>query len=361
MPSPKSIADQHRQDWEGRHQQSGATRRLFLKALGLGAAGLAAGGGAAWVAGEFNATTATAEELRAQLLAALEANALLQGDVSTAKSNLTLAVDQNAQLATTLASAQTESAGLQTQVATLQSQLEATNALLEAANLQMAQAKTLIALYDQLESLGLDALTREGLITLGQQLMATVESLPVVREGLALARTLLNDFETTLPTWEESLNWLSEQLGWLTAGLGLIEQAAGQAISATFTGLTEIFRSFVSFILDHLPFNIGAQTSETLTTTQVVIARLPGLVGDADTKIVKSFKSRVGRGDEGWGRTLIRPIREKALAPADKLAAALKDTETTFATALKAPVEAALEQRAELRATIAQFRADHQL
>lgn len=361
MPSPKSIADQHRQDWERTHHPSGATRRLFLKTLGLGAVGLAAGGGAAWVTGEFNTTTATAEELRAQLLAALEANAALQGEAGAAQSNLTLAVDQNAQLVTTLSGVQTEAASLQTHVTTLQSQLEATALQLEAANVQVAKAQTLIALYDQLESLGFDDLTREGLTNMGQQLMTTVESLPVVREGLALARTLLNEFEETLPSWEESLDWLGEQLGWLTAGLGLIEQAAGQVISATFTGLTEIFQGFITFILEHLPFNIGARTSETLNTTQVVIARLPSVVGEADTKIVKSFKSRVGRGETGWGRTLIRPLREKALSPADKLAASLKDTETTFTTALKAPVEAALEQRAALRAAIQQFRTENQM
>lgn len=361
MSTPKSIADQHRQEWAGRHKPSGSTRRLFLKTLGLGAAGLAAGGGAAWVAGEFNQTTATAEELRAQLLAALEANALLQTEAAATKSNLTLAVDQNAQLVTTLSAAQTEAAGLQTQVATLQSQLEATAQQLEAANVQAAKAQTLIAMYEQLESLGLDALTQEGLARMGQQLLTTIESLPVVRDGLALARSLLDNFEETLPAWEESLNWLSEQLGWLTAGLGLIEQAAGQVISATFTGLTEIFHGFVNFILEHLPFNIGTRASETLNTTQVVIARLPSVVGDADAKIVQSFKARVGQGDEGWSRTLIRPLRERALSPADKLAASVKDTEATFASALKTPLEATLEQRAALRAAIAQFRAENQL
>ncbi len=354
MSSPKSIADQHRQAWAGRPKPGGATRRLFLKTLGLGAAGLAAGGGAAWVTGEFNHASATADELRAQLLAALETNATLQGEVSATKSNLTLAVDQNAQLVTTLSSAQTEAASWQTQAATLQSQLETANA-------QLDKTQTLLTLYEQLENLGLDDLTREGLTNMGQQLVTTLESLPGVRDGLALARTLLTEFEATLPSWDESLDWLSEQLGWLSAGLGLIEQAAGQVISATFTGLTEIFQGFVNFILEHLPFNIGARTGETLTTTQVVIARLPSVLGEAEAKIVKSFKSRVGQGDEGWGRTLIRPLRERALTPADRLAASLKDTEITFATALKAPVEAALEQRAAVRAAITRFRAENQL
>lgn len=361
MPSPKSIADQHRQDWERTRPANGTTRRLFLKTLGLGAAGLAAGGGAAWVTGEFNHTTANAEELRAQLLTALESNTTLQGEVSAAKSNLTIAVDQNTQLVTTLSGAQAESATLKTQVATLQSQLDVTGLQLEAANAQIAKAQTLIALYDQLESLGFDDLTRAGLTDMGQQLLTTVESLPVVREGLALARTLLNDFEETLPGWDERLDWVSEQLGWLSAGLGLIEQAAGQVISSTFTGITEIFQGFVNFILEHLPFNIGIRTSETLNTTQAVIARLPSVLGDLDTRVVKSFKARVGQGEDGWGHTLIRPLREKALSPADRLAAALKDTETTYATALKAPVEAALAQRATLRAAIQKFRTENQM
>lgn len=361
MSTRKSIADQHRQAWERAHSPNGSTRRLFLKTLGLGAAGLAAGGGAAWVAGEFNHTTATAEDLRAQLLAALEANAALQGEASATQSNLTLAVDQNTQLVASLSSAQTETASLQSQVSTLQSQLETATTQLEAANAQAAKAQTLIALFDQLESLGFDDVTQAGLTAMGQQLVTTVESLPAVREGLALARSLLNNFEETLPSWDESLTWVSEQLGWLSAGLGLIEKAAGQVISTTFSGLTEIFQGFINFILDHLPFNIGARTTETLNTTQAVIARLPTVMGDLDTKVVKSFKSRVGPGEEGWSRTLIRPLREKALAPADQLADSLKDAEATFATALKGPVETALEQRAALRAAIAQFRAENQM
>jgi hypothetical protein len=44
-------ADIHRQAWTERN----ARRRLLLKALGLGVAGLAAGGGMAWTKSELDA------------------------------------------------------------------------------------------------------------------------------------------------------------------------------------------------------------------------------------------------------------------------------------------------------------------
>src|SRR5689334_25425325 len=98
-------AEAHRQAWA---ERSGR-RRLLLKAMALGAAGLAAGGVAAWTKGELDdaATNGlTLADTRQQLDAANAARAALalsysalQTQANGWQSQLTAATAQNAQLA----------------------------------------------------------------------------------------------------------------------------------------------------------------------------------------------------------------------------------------------------------------------
>ena len=190
-------------------------RRFLLQAMGVTAAGLAVGGGAAWAksrSDEADAAEAAVRELQARLAAAANTNAAL--DVSTVnlqqqlanlQSQLAALTGQNGPLASALSAAQKESADLKTQLASAQSQLSA-------ANDQLGKFKTLIALYDQLEGIGLDTLVREGLTAVAVGLTSALGLTALLKDGVLLAHTLLDNFEKLLPDFHAAMTWLGSQI-----------------------------------------------------------------------------------------------------------------------------------------------------
>jgi hypothetical protein len=355
-----TLADQHRRKYE----RLAVGRRFVLKALGLSAAGLVAGGGAAWASGKLeNAATmgATVSDLQSRLEALTGAHSTLelsaqglQLQVADLQSQLAFASSQNAQLAADLSSAQARSTELEAQFLTTQSQLDAANA-------QLARSKELIALFDQLEGVGLDGAAQSGLAAVAGGLSAAAGHAPTLRQGVALARSLLDDFELTLPGFQTTLNWLGEQIVNLKVTLTAIELSAQDTLNATIAGAAAAFGGLVSFVLDHLPFNIGQNVKTTLANTQSLLSGLPAVIAGAEDKFLVGLGQRVGEGQKGWRQSLVKPVREQTLAPADQLLAAVEEANAQFAASLNDPVQMALARRAALRQSIAAFRAANNL
>jgi hypothetical protein len=346
------------------HTSSSSRRRFLLRAVGLTTAGLALGGGAAWAkqqADDAATAEALAAELRAQLAAASNTNAALdasaaalQQRITALQGQLATLTGQNAQLASSLSAAQAESADLKTQLASAQEQLSAANELL-------GKFKLLIALYDQLENIGLDALVRAGLSAAASALAAVLGVVPLLKDGLLLAHTLLGNFENLLPDFHTAMTWLGSQIVNFKLGLYAVETAAQRTLHEALTGLITVFSGFVKFILDHLPFNIGADVRETLAATQDLLLKVEAAADDMSTQVLDRISKYVGDGPQNWKRTLITPLRDKALTPAANLLAALAEADAAFTTALDEPVTAALDQRAQIRAQIEALRTANQI
>jgi hypothetical protein len=345
-------------------QTPAARRRFLVQALGMTAAGLALGGGAAWAKGladEAAAAEARVQELQAQLAAAASANAVLdssaaalQQQIAALQGQLSALASQNTQLATALSAAQTENADLKTLLAAAQEQLNAANA-------KLAQFKELIALFDQLEGLNLDALARDGLAAMAGGLATALGLTALVSDGVQLARALLDRFERLLPDFHEAMTWLGGQIVNFKLGLYAVEIAAQRTVQEALTGLAAVFGGFVLFVLDHLPFNIGGNVRATLGATQELLVNVETAANAMSTKVLDKISAYVGDGPQGWRRALVMPLRDKTLSPAAQLLTAVSDVSATFTSALHDPVAAALDQRAQIRAKIDALRQANQL
>jgi len=185
--------------------------------------------------------------------------------------------------------------------------------------------------------------------------------IPALQEGLVKARILLADFEQSLPDIQAAMNWVGEQVVILKLGLYAIEIAAQRTINELITGLEAVFGGFVKFILDHLPFGVGENVRQTLAVTQKLLVSLPDVADGLNEKVLGQISPRVNEGAKHWKRSLVEPIREKALSPTGELLHQLSETNAVFSNTLQTPVKTALEQRAELRKQIETFRQAHNL
>lgn len=340
------------------------SRRVFLRALGLGAAGLVVGGGAAWAQSQIAQKEAAQEALR--LLQAQMAQAQtnrvtqdstltsLQTRVTTLDAELAAATSQNAQLASALSSWQKDANDLRTQ-------LDEAKSRLSTAESRLAHYQELIALYDQLEGAGLDFLAGDGLKTAAAGLTSALGVSPLVQSGLQSARDLLTAFEGLLPDFNSGLTWLSEQMIQLRLGLFSLEKAARATVTNAATGVVAVFGGFIKFVIDYMPFDVGEKVRATLDQSQKLITQTSEMTKSSDEKVFNKMSRYVSGGAESWQKTLVTPLREKTLAPTEQLVTALHDANQTFTTALQTPVQKALEKRAALKAQIAEHRAKHQL
>lgn len=339
-----------------------ARRRFLLKTLGLGAAGLAAGGTAAWVKGEMDGAavaSATLGDLRAQLeqtttaRAALEMSyGALQAQLGEVQAQLAATASQNQQLSGSLAVAQQEATDLRSALAT-------TTAERDALNTRLARVSELVALYEQLEAAGLDQAVEAGLGVVTGALATIAGPASLLQNGVAAARQLLQNFEAVLPDFKGAMSWLGEQVVKLKVGLWSVEATAKQTVGSAMAGFAAVFGGFVGFVLDHLPFDIGKPVRETLAAVEGVLASTTGLTDNAPGKVLLKISRHVDDGPQDWKTTLVAPLRDGALAAADDVLNAVSAADGTYKANLKAPAESALAQRRAIRETIAAFRAQH--
>ena len=335
-------------------------RRFLLKLIGLGAAGLAVGGGGAWAKSEWDAATTTASslgDLRAQLDAATAAKAslelaysALQTQATDWQNQLNTATAQNAQLASSLGTAQQDNANLT-------AQLSATQASLDAATNKLSHTAELVGLYDQLDAVGLDGVVENGLGLVTGALATLAGPASTLRSGVDGARGLLTNFEAVLPDFKNAMTWLGEQVVKLKVGLWSVENSAQTTVNSTAAGMAAVFGGFVGFVLDHLPFNIGDQVRATLTAVQGVLTGTTTMTDEAPDKVLLKISKHVDDSPTNWGTTLVTPLREQTLTPADNVLAAVASTDSTYSAGLKDPATAAIGQRRALRDQIAQHRA----
>ena len=338
-----------------------ARRRFLLKTL---AAGLAAGGAAAWgksqldqAAGLATPGATTVLDLSQQLKDAEAARTLaelsyqqLQAQAAEWQAQLQLANNQNAQLASSLTTAQQETT-------TLREQLGATQSALDATNSRLTSTGGLVALYEQLDAVGLDGAVEGGLSSVSGALLGLLTPAMALQGGLASARGLLANFELSLPDFAGAMHWLGEQVVRLKVGLWSVESAAAATAGTAAAGIAAAFTGFVGFVIDHLPFNIGAKVRATLSATQGVLTNVTEMSDQAADKVMLKISQRVEDGPQSWKRTLVEPLRNEALNRADEVLKAVNSTDATYQQALKAPAENALAQRRTLREQIAAFRA----
>lgn len=353
-------AEVHQQAWAERN----ARRRLLLKALGLGAAGLAAGGVAAWTKGELD-TAATAgltladtqrqlETTNAAKAALALSYSTLQTQANDWQTRLAAATAQNGQLASAVNAAQQDANDLKSKLTSVQGALTA-------ANDRLARSQDLIGLYNQLDGVGLDNLLSSGLGVVGGALAGVAGPAAFLRAGVDAAHGLLTDFEQVLPNFSSAMAWLGQQVVNTKVGLWAVEMSAQQAANSTVSGLTAVFGGFVGFVLDHLPFDIGANVRKTLTEVQNLLDGVTAMSDQAPDQVLLKISRYVDDGAQGWRQAMITPIRNNTLAPADQVLVAVSGASQTFKTSLNDPAVAALQKRQALRDQIASFRATHNL
>jgi hypothetical protein len=178
---------------------------------------------------------------------------------------------------------------------------------------------------------------------------------PLVTAGLEIGRLLLNNFERDLINFRASVDWLRAQIDSLNGNIGVVEAAIGQALK-TLDPVTSRMTQLVDYVLANLPFGIGQSLRITLKALNELYNFLPPLSAGTYGQVVGLLSDPFSASEKGLAQTLLKPIREKLLEPAEKFAAQFKTLNEIYLRDLHIPVRQATEDRASTLREIADFR-----
>ena len=332
---------------------SNVTRRDFIQRAAIfTGAGLAVGGAAAIGKELWDSTQSAAKEaetLQVQIADSANQIALLQQSLAAAEAELAKLRPDYAQALSKNAELQNVLTGKQQETGTLRAELDI-------AQKRVSALSQLVALYETLEGSDFDKLLDDGLAAAVAAFAGTLGLVPLVSDGMRLARALFESFENQFPIFRGGINWLKQHLDDITASINSVEEAIAKAL-ATLDPVTSRINQLVGYILKYLPANVGVGVKGALDAISLLYQLLPNVVTGAHDQVISMLSEPFGENDKSLSRTLINPIREKSLAPTEKLAVQMKSLNETYMRSLHGPAKQALDQRAAVLKEIADFRA----
>lgn len=262
-------------------------------------------------------------------------------------------------------------AALVEQIGQLNAQLEALTAErdqllgeLAQANNDLTDALALIEdqralndLWQQLDNVGLDVLIAGALAIVGPLVTGMVNIATLLRSGLTTAQNAVSDFIAALPGPQVSIPWLKQQIATLAASLEWLGEQVQEAVEPV-EPLAQLVANFVLWVLERLPFGIGAKAEAGLQAMRDVIASLPPLVAGITDSVLDPLAEWFGEDKElNLSGILLDPIQEKVFAPAHDLLDRIMAFHTAYREQLATPAETALAERAAIRERIAALQA----
>ncbi len=355
-------------DWDRRGQRAGISRRDFLAAAAMvGLAGTA--GATAWlVALDGNpipevtptAPPTTASQYPTRAYAPPIATAAPLLDLS---GQLAAVQGDKQQLQAALDTAEVATGALQGEVESYRAHLAEVTAQLQAAYGRIDVLGGLIGLYSQLDSLALDDVVETSLGEVASLALMISTRVPLLREGLAAAATVLNRLELALPAIRSGLSWLRELVNRLADSLQTLEDALEETVEPLMP-LAQKLAAFAHEVLGWVPFGVGQGIERGFNGIVGVLTHIPELVRSVGPAVLEP----VGEWFDGRSvdqvaikTSVIDPLRGQALGPASDLADEVLFVEEQLRDRVAAPLQDQLDARRPVRERVTQYRQQYRI
>lgn len=215
--------------------------------------------------------------------------------------------------------------------------------------------RRILALYQQMDDLGLDDAVKRGMGAIAPVLDVLRDLATRLLEAVQSARTALLDFQSRFPSLQSGLRWLRDTLLTLSQRLTALENEINEALGLS-SPVAETVGGFLARVLDRLPGTFARQVRSGLERVGEVVSMLPTFTQGIYTRVLEPmddwFSARSDAGLNGW---IVNPILKTVLDPAQTLAERALELVTAWEEQLAAPARQAMDRRAQIRAEIARL------
>lgn len=223
--------------------------------------------------------------------------------------------------------------------------------------IELTKLRALVALYEQLEKVGLDAILQTGMNIVRGALDTIKGGTSFLRNGVTAVETALKNFQTMLDGLQTAANAAGQVLDDLSqkfhAAEGLVIAVLGTALP-----LADSIAGFFNSLLDKIPFGVGDNIRSAVKALTDLIRAIPATIDTVTNQLLKALHDNFfsANGDPAVKSNLIDPIENSVLQPLKKL---LDDIETLISrweTDFTQPIQSALDERSKIRQQIAQYK-----
>ena len=223
--------------------------------------------------------------------------------------------------------------------------------------IELTKLRALVALYEQLEKVGIDAVIQTGMNVVRGALDALKGGVSLLRSGVTTAETALKNFQTML----DGLQSVTDAAGQVLNDLAQKSHAAEGlviAVLGTALPLADSIAGFFNALLDKIPFGVGDNIRSAVKALTDLVRAIPSAIDTLTNQLLKTLQDNFfpASGNPAVKSSLIDPITNNLLQPLKKL---LDDADTLVSrweTDFTQPVLTALDERSKIRQQIAQYK-----
>ncbi len=222
---------------------------------------------------------------------------------------------------------------------------------------EISRLQRQLALYDDMERIGLDKLIR-AILEMYDRFWPPVRSaVRLLLGAVGAAEEALSHFELKLPSMRSATQVLSGLLTGLEAQIQSAQDTLNDLLKRT-GPIGEAVSGFLSWLLNRNPFGITTAVREASDRLSSLIAGIPPLIADVRRRLLgpldeEWLATKVGEGLQG---VLFDPLRNNLLTPLRAHLEEIEKAATDWEDESR-PLHAALEEREKIRQEIARLNA----
>jgi hypothetical protein len=233
---------------------------------------------------------------------------------------------------------------------------------IEELNAEIEKLKGLIALYENLERIGVDAVI-DGALTVYKGFLDTLRGgVGLLQGGVGAAEGALGGFQNALALIHGALKAAEEAVANVAALFHNIESLLGD-VTAPARPLLEQIRQFFDDLLSKIPFGVGDNIRRTINGIVGLVVAIPSMISSVSTGLLEPlrtgwFSDDAAKNIQG---TLLDPITQQVLTPLKKFLGDVDQTLAHWENDVSTPVRAALDQRQLVRDQIKDYRTKNKM
>ncbi len=222
---------------------------------------------------------------------------------------------------------------------------------------EIEQLKGLVALYENLEKLGVDAVVSGALPTFKGFLETLRGGVGLLSDGVNAADGAIQGFHDTFGAIRAGLKTAEDAIANIAALLKNAEDWLGQTTSPV-QPLIQQVREFFDNLLSKIPFGVGENIRKTVDGLIGLVVAIPNAVMAVNTNLLEPLRAGWFSDDNAKNvqGALFDPVSQKVLQPLNKFLGDVDQALAHWESDVSQPVQATLGQRAEVRKQIAAYK-----
>jgi hypothetical protein len=221
---------------------------------------------------------------------------------------------------------------------------------------ELLKLRGLLALYENLEQVGIDALLSAGVAALSMSLEGLEAGITTLEKGVGLVDAGVSVFERSFSTIRRGLILVEGLFAGLETRVEQLQETMSE-VQEFVSPVSDAVGSLLSSLVERIP-GVGPATLDALDRISELMGALPDAIGEVRSRLVEPLREEWFTDDEesGLKGRLLNPLQNELLEPLEAFLGDLADAVDEWQGKLIDPAEEALTEREAIRRQISDYK-----